>query len=97
MGGGRDNFMKKEINSTGKRHDEDLIQNWKNDKKTRFGDKVAKYVTTREELLNTDMSKTDFVLGKENYLLKYLAACHWRPKKYVDIQSYYCGKLNVIL
>ncbi|CAH1725916.1 unnamed protein product [Aphis gossypii] len=63
MGGGRDNFMKQGINSTGKRNDEDLIQNWKNDKKTRFGDKVAKYITTREELMNTDMSKTDFVLG----------------------------------
>ncbi|CAI6351944.1 unnamed protein product [Macrosiphum euphorbiae] len=63
MGGGQNNFMKQGVNSTGKRHDEDLIQNWKNDKKTRFGDKIAKYVTTRQELLETDMSKTDFVLG----------------------------------
>ncbi|CAH1725914.1 unnamed protein product [Aphis gossypii] len=63
MGGGRDNFMKQGLNSTGKRQDEDLILNWKNDKKTRFGDKVAKYITTREELKTTDMSKTDFVLG----------------------------------
>jgi len=65
MGGGRNNFMKKGENSTGKRHDEDLIQNWKNDKKTRFSDQIAKYITTRQELLETDMSKTDFVLGKE--------------------------------
>jgi alkaline phosphatase len=64
MGGGRDNFMKKEVNSTGKRNDEDLVLNWKNDKKARFGDKIAKYITTREELMKTDMSKTDFVLGK---------------------------------
>jgi len=63
MGGGRDNFMMKGDNSTGKRSDEDLVLNWKNDKKTRFGDKIAKYVTNREELINTDMSKTDFVLG----------------------------------
>jgi len=63
MGGGRNNFMKKGDNSTGKRHDEDLIQKWKNDKKTRFSDKIAKYVTTRQELLEMDMSKTDFVLG----------------------------------
>jgi len=63
MGGGRDNFLKKEANSTGKRIDEDLVINWKNDKQTRFGDKIAKYLTTREELIKTDMSKTDFVLG----------------------------------
>ncbi|XP_060833889.1 membrane-bound alkaline phosphatase-like [Rhopalosiphum padi] len=63
MGGGRDNFMKKEVNSTGKRNDEDLVLNWMNDKKTRFGDKIAKYITNREELMKTDMSKTDFVLG----------------------------------
>jgi len=69
MGGGRDNLMKEGLNSTGKRKDEDLIQYWKNDKITRFGDKVAKYVTTREELMNTDMSTTDFVLGKTIFLL----------------------------
>jgi alkaline phosphatase len=69
MGGGRDNFMKKEVNSTGKRNDEDLVLNWKNDKKTRFGDKIAKYITNREELMKTDMSKTDFVLGKNNLFI----------------------------
>ncbi|XP_025202610.1 membrane-bound alkaline phosphatase-like [Melanaphis sacchari] len=64
MGGGRDYFTKRGIsNSTGKRHDEDLVLKWKNDKKTRFGDKIAKYITTREELMKTDMSQTDFVLG----------------------------------
>ncbi|XP_022175105.1 membrane-bound alkaline phosphatase-like [Myzus persicae] len=63
MGGGRNNFMKQAVNSTGKRRDEDLIQKWKSDKETRFADKIAKYVTTRQELLETDMSKTDFVLG----------------------------------
>jgi len=69
MGGGRDNFMKQGLNSTGKRHDEDLILKWKNDKKTRFGDKIAKYITTREELRTTDMSKTDFVLGMSNLFI----------------------------
>ncbi|XP_022175115.1 alkaline phosphatase-like [Myzus persicae] len=63
MGGGRNNFMMQAANSTGKRRDEDLIQNWKSDKETRFADKIAKYVTTRDELAKTDMSQTDFVLG----------------------------------
>lgn len=50
-------------NSTGERADEDLIAKWKNDKHKRFAGKTAKYVTNRDELLNADMSKVDFVLG----------------------------------
>lgn len=50
-------------NSTGERTDEDLIVKWKNDKHKRFADKTAKYLTNRDELLNADMSKVDFVLG----------------------------------
>lgn len=76
MGGGRDYFTL--VNSTGKRSDEDLITKWKNDKQKRFAGKTAKYITNREELLNTDMSKVDFVLGKSsiiqiipNYILEY--------------------------
>jgi len=67
MGGGRDKFLKQEANSTGIRSDEDLVISWKNDKQTRFSDKISKYLTTRDELVKTDMSKTDFVLGKIKY------------------------------
>jgi len=69
MGGGRDKFELRGINSTGDRSDEDLVLNWKQDKKNRFANKTAKYVTNREELLQTDMTKVDFVLGKYNYFL----------------------------
>lgn len=64
MGGGRDYFTKKGVNSTGKRMDEDLVANWKNDKLKRFSGKTAAYVTNAKELMDTDMSKVDFVLGK---------------------------------
>lgn len=65
MGGGRDNFMKQGVNSTGKRSDEDLIAKWKNDKLTRFGNEtVTSYLTNRDELMKADMSEVDFVLGK---------------------------------
>lgn len=63
MGGGRDYFTKKGENSTGKRSDEDLIIKWKNDKQNRFSGKSAKYVTNKEELMNTNMLEVDFVLG----------------------------------
>lgn len=69
MGGGRDNFMKKAVNSTGKRSDEDLIDYWKNDKLTRFGNgTVTSYLTNRDELMNADMSEVDFVLGKRSLI-----------------------------
>lgn len=72
MGGGRNYFMMKGENSTGKRLDECLVSNWKNDKKTRFGDKTATYVTNKQELMNTNMSEVDFVLGKDyKIMLKY--------------------------
>lgn len=63
MGGGREKFMMQSNNSSGNRSDEDLILNWKNDKQNRFNNKTAKYITNRNELINTDMSKVDFVLG----------------------------------
>lgn len=64
MGGGRDYFTKKRDNFTGMRSDEDLILNWKKDKENRFSGKGAKYVTNKEELMNTSMSEVDFVLGE---------------------------------
>ncbi|VVC29116.1 Alkaline-phosphatase-like, core domain,Alkaline phosphatase-like, alpha/beta/alpha,Alkaline [Cinara cedri] len=63
MGGGRNKFVMRGQNSTGERSDEDLIVKWKNDKQNRFAGKTAKYLTNKDELLNTDMSKVDFVLG----------------------------------
>lgn len=69
MGGGRDWFTMKGVNSTGMRLDEDLIEKWKNDKRDRFGGKNAKYVTNREELLNANMTEVDFVLGKGSPLV----------------------------
>jgi len=72
MGGGRDKLMMQGVNSTGIRSDEDLIISWKNDKQTRFSDKISKYVTTRDELAKTDMTKTDFVLGKNNLFIIFL-------------------------
>lgn len=73
MGGGTDKFTKKGANTTGERSDEDLVLNWQNDKQKRFNDKIAKYVKNREELLNTDMSRVDFVLGNCLYLYSYLS------------------------
>lgn len=75
MGGGRDYFTMKGVNSTGKRSDEDLVANWRKDKLNRFADKTAAYVTNAQELKDADMSKVDFVLGlfhrsHMNYRLK---------------------------
>ncbi|XP_050431794.1 membrane-bound alkaline phosphatase-like [Adelges cooleyi] len=63
MGGGRNKLMRKKTNSSGERNDEDLLDKWMADKQERFHGKTAKYITTRKELLTTDMSKTDFLLG----------------------------------
>lgn len=64
MGGGRNNFLKQSTDSTGVRMDEDLVLKWKDDKNTRFGDKKAVYMTNKDELLSTDMTQVDYVLGK---------------------------------
>lgn len=69
MGGGRNKFELRGINSTGERSDEDLVLNWKQDKRNRFANMTAEYVTNREELMQTDLAKVDFVLGKNNYFL----------------------------
>lgn len=44
--------------------DENLIDVWKNDKLNRFPGQTAKYVTSREELMNVNTSKVDHLLGK---------------------------------
>ncbi|XP_050431795.1 membrane-bound alkaline phosphatase-like [Adelges cooleyi] len=63
FGGGRDKFRAMKINSTGERLDEDLVAKWKRDKTDRFEGKTTRYMTTRKELLNTDVSKVDYLLG----------------------------------
>ncbi|OXA59949.1 alkaline phosphatase [Folsomia candida] len=65
LGGGRSQFIPKtvvdvEFNVTGYRMDEvNLIDAWISAKKRN----TASYVTTRDELLNVDTTKTDFLLG----------------------------------
>jgi len=73
MGGGTDKFKMKSANTTGERLDEDLVLKWQNDKQKRFNDKSAKYVKNREELLNTDTSRVDFILGNCSFLYIYLS------------------------
>lgn len=63
MGGGRNKFLMSGNNSTGQRADEDLILKWRNDKQDRFAGKTAKYLTDRDQLMDADVSKIDFVLG----------------------------------
>lgn len=38
---------------------------WKEDKTKRFGKNKVAYVEDREQLLNVDASKTDYLLGKQ--------------------------------
>jgi alkaline phosphatase len=65
LGGGRSKFLFKESdNSTGERLDENLIDVWKNNKLNRFPGQTTKYVTNREELMNVNASKVDYLLGK---------------------------------
>ncbi|XP_025413941.1 membrane-bound alkaline phosphatase-like [Sipha flava] len=64
LGGGRSKFLFKESdNSTGERLDENLIDVWKNNKLNRFPGQTTKYVTNREELMNVNASKVDYLLG----------------------------------
>lgn len=42
----------------------DLLELWKKDKTERFGRDKAAYVENRDQLLNVDPSKTDYLLGK---------------------------------
>lgn len=45
--------------------DMDLVKLWKEDKAARFGIDKAAYVENRDELLNVDPSKTDYLLGEQ--------------------------------
>lgn len=49
----------------GSRTDMDLVEFWKNDKVKRFGKDKSAYIENREQLLNIDPSKTDYLLGKK--------------------------------
>lgn len=86
MGGGSKKFLMKGNNSIGERSDEDLVLNWTNDKKNRFGGKTAKYITNRDQLLSTDMSKVDFVLG--NVLSHYFACARNNNDAHVVFQVF---------
>jgi len=45
--------------------DIDLVEFWKKDKAERFGKDKSAYIENREQLLNVDASKTDYLLGKK--------------------------------
>ncbi|XP_050431792.1 membrane-bound alkaline phosphatase-like [Adelges cooleyi] len=62
MGGGRNKFLLKN-GKTAERSDVDLVVQWKEDKKERFENENAVYMTNREELMTTDTSNVDHLLG----------------------------------
>lgn len=62
LGGGQSKFFLKESDKQGSRKDMDLVEYWKNDKKTRGSS--AHYIEEREQLLKIDPSKTDYLLGE---------------------------------
>lgn len=57
-------FLLNCTNNNGSRMDMDLVKLWKEDKAARFGIDKAAYVENRDELLNVDPSKTDYLLGE---------------------------------
>lgn len=61
-------FFLNDTNRKGSRKDVDLLKLWKEDKAQRFGSDKAAYVENRDQLLNVDPSKTDYLLGS-NHLL----------------------------
>ncbi|XP_060854441.1 alkaline phosphatase-like [Rhopalosiphum padi] len=63
LGGGREMFFLNNTDHNGSRSDMDLVQFWKKDKAKRFGNDKSAYVENREQLLNVDPSKTDYLLG----------------------------------
>jgi alkaline phosphatase len=63
LGGGRQMFFLNDTNQKGSRMDMDLVEFWKKDKAKRFGNDKSAYVEDREQLLNVDPSKTDYLLG----------------------------------
>lgn len=65
LGGGRGKFLMNDTNNNGSRTDMDLVKLWKKDKDERFGNDKAAYVENRDQLLNVDPSKTDYLLGEQ--------------------------------
>jgi len=65
LGGGRHKFFLNDTDKKGSRRDMDLVEFWKKDKTERFGNDKSAYVENREQLLNVDPSKTDYLLGKQ--------------------------------
>lgn len=63
LGGGREMFFLNDTVHNGSRTDMDLVEFWKNDKLKRFGKDKSAYIENREQLLNIDPSKTDYLLG----------------------------------
>lgn len=58
-------FLLNGTSNNGSRMDMDLVNLWKEDKATRFGNDKAAYVENRDQLLNVDPSKTDYLLGEQ--------------------------------
>lgn len=57
-------FFLNDTKQNGSRMDMDLVKFWKDDKTNRFGKDKAIYVENRDQLLNVDSSKVDYLLGK---------------------------------
>lgn len=63
LGGGRSKFLPVNVTNEGERLDgKNLVKDWEQDKEYRG---KAKYVVTREDLLNVDVKHTDYLLGKD--------------------------------
>lgn len=63
LGGGRSKFLPVNVAKEGERRDgKNLVKDWEQDKEYRG---KAKYVVTREDLLNVDVKHTDYLLGKD--------------------------------
>lgn len=69
LGGGRQMFYLNNTEQNGSRMDMDLIKFWKDDKAQRFGSDNATYVENRDQLLNVDSSKTDYLMGKYIFII----------------------------
>lgn len=63
-------FFSNDSYKNGSRMDNmDLVKLWKEDKTKRFGNGKAAYVENRDQLLNVDPSKTDYLLGKQTIVI----------------------------
>lgn len=57
-------LLQNNTDQKGVRMDVDLVKLWKEDKARRFRNGNATYIENREQLLNVDATKTDYLLGK---------------------------------